>query len=491
MNILYNSKTLDIVYFDNNANWNRYIPTDVLNIGFKDDEVCDLYVKDSYDFLNKDYSIILSEKNKLPIGFKNKNNDIIYIDEYNNIEKRDIENIFWIGPGLDAGSYAHINRCFVKGLKEKGVNIKFVIQQFNQKQLSNNSLEYFNDIIVSSSEFLASTDNSLAIMCYLPLPRFLRCKYNICYTMMETHTLKDNFVRSINSYSSEVWTPSSHNRDMFLDSGVTKDCYSMPLGVDIVDNSKIKDYDPKFEVINNWYEQKFDNNPKGFIFGSVFRWSPRKGPDVLLKSFVRSFKKGDDVSLVIYSRHPMYVQNESTLDCIRNEIKRVLVGEDMSNAAPIYWCHDIIPEDSILSIYHKMDAYISTSRGEGWNLPCIEAGVAKVPVICPNHTGHEYASSDCVWPIETDELVVCNDHNIWYDESGKIPIWITRWFSGQKFPLYGNKVIEQVSSYMKSIYGGVGVEEKLNNFYRKIIGNYTWEVVVDRVIKRINSIKST
>jgi len=256
----------------------------------------------------------------------------------------------------------------------------------------------------------------------------------------------------------------------------------MPLGVDHEQFSP-NGVAPKlnYEIINaKFSNQSFSPQPKGFTFLSVFRWSYRKGPDVLIKAFLDEFKRGDDVSLVIVSRHPMCVQNDSTINSVRSEITKFVTMYGINDdSPPIYWCHDIIPDDIMPSVFNIADCYVSTSRGEGWGLPNVEAGCCEIPVICPNHTGHDYAKDEFVYPIGVDDLEICNNVTEWKP-------WITKNFFGQKFPVYGHKIVDDVRKHMRRVMdNNTEAKEKAGRFRRFILENYTWEKCIDNVENRV------
>lgn len=321
-------------------------------------------------------------------------------------------------------------------------------------------------------------------------------------------------VSNINVYNFEITKDNTYlanfiathncnfNVDGFRKAGVKKKIYHMPLAYDdnLYNNNagKINWDDLNFTIINN-NSDSFPKKPHGKIFLSVFRYSYRKGPDVLIKAFRKAFRKSDNVSLVIFSRH--YLGNIKTNDidtvgACYADMQKWFDNDD--NAAPIYWSYDFLPESKMPSLFAAADCLISTSRGEGFGLPPIEAAACGVPIIAPNHSAFaDYMNNDRGFIIETDGYENCG-HLVWENGSAKYigdnpewTIWITEAFADQSFPIFGERAFNQTAELMRFVYENTDIaKSKADKMKKYVNDNYTWDKCIDRLANRLNDIQN-
>mgnify|MGYP003652891615 FL=1 len=140
--------------------------------------------------------------------------------------------------------------------------------------------------------------------------------------------------------------------------------------------------------------QKLSEIKKGnFAMCSVAQWSHRKGFDILIKSFLMEFYK-EDVTLFLKTYASIdettEAQNKYFTQAI-NETK--LEIQHNGKTIPNYKCKivilsSIMSKEQINSIYQNSDAYVTTTRGEGFGLPIAEFLHFQKPVIVPDKGGH-------------------------------------------------------------------------------------------------------
>lgn len=107
---------------------------------------------------------------------------------------------------------------------------------------------------------------------------------------------------------------------------------------------------------------------------------PRKGADILLRAYARAFRRGDPVRLVIKvfpNPHNDIAEQIAALrsrdpDCADIE----LIDRDIS-------------ETEMLALYREADVMVLPTRGEGFNLPALEAMTAGLPLIVTGFGGHQ------------------------------------------------------------------------------------------------------
>jgi len=218
----------------------------------------------------------------------------------------------------------------------------------------------------------------------------------IIYTMMETETLSPSFANGCNEYD-EVWVPCNHNHDLFVNGGVKVPVHVIPLGVD--ERFYFGDNQEKINI-DSQLLPLLGNGKKKFKFISLFQWYSRKCPDILIKSFVKAFDDKDDVCLVVVSHHVPFAQ-------IMNEVRGYAKSIRNSNF-PSILLYDKIPTDSQLpSVYKSCDAFISTSRGEGFSLPPVEAAACGLPVISSYHTSmKDYLRDDNSYKVNVSKTEI-------------------------------------------------------------------------------------
>jgi len=130
-----------------------------------------------------------------------------------------------------------------------------------------------------------------------------------------------------------------------------------------------------------------------FTFCSVAQWSHRKGFDILLKAYFMEFYN-DDAMLILktYINVDPEVNKTQTqvFQKIVSEIKNSIHhnGKNIDFKCKLAIIPSIMSKKEINSIYKASNAYVTTSRGEGFGLPIAEFLEFEKPVIVPDKGGH-------------------------------------------------------------------------------------------------------
>jgi glycosyltransferase involved in cell wall biosynthesis len=105
----------------------------------------------------------------------------------------------------------------------------------------------------------------------------------------------------------------------------------------------------------------------------------RKGIDLLLAAWARAFTDRDGVELVIKTFPNPHNRIEERVAALREKHPRLgrieIVNRD-------------VERDEMPAFYAAADAMVLPSRGEGYNLPALEAMAAGLPLIVTGHGGH-------------------------------------------------------------------------------------------------------
>jgi glycosyltransferase involved in cell wall biosynthesis len=105
----------------------------------------------------------------------------------------------------------------------------------------------------------------------------------------------------------------------------------------------------------------------------------RKGVDVLLAAWARAFTAADNVRLVIKTFPNPHNDVEQQVTALRSDNPRLAAIEIVNRDAAA---------EEMPDFYAAADVMVLPSRGEGYNLPALEAMAAGLPLIVTGHGGH-------------------------------------------------------------------------------------------------------
>lgn len=398
----------------------------------------------------------------------------------NEIEQHKTQKVIWVGWFWEHSGYASMNRNFVRGLHNSGWDMG--IESINcPLEISEEEFHYFNNLRNYRFEGNIKTPDLfldpevIKIVCWIPLNAVPRFKHNIIYTMMESKGAGEFFVKTCNENYDVCWTPTQYYSDQMQEDGLKIPSVVMPIGVDdIYKKENVKeDLDIKYKV---FCKRKLRPDvPSGFRFLSVFRWNYRKGPDVLIKAFLREFTHKDDVSLVIMSKHAAASREQRFSDAVEAEICQLVEEFGNDQSPPIYWSSENVLYEDMPTMYSMGDCFCLPSRGEGLCLPALEASRMGLPTILPHHTGFsDYVTDETSFTFATDGWEVCDSNPKW-------ELWTTRIYKGQEFPIFGESVVEEVAGLMREVKDNPEeAEKKVKNMNNVIDEKYTW----DKCIKK-------
>jgi glycosyltransferase involved in cell wall biosynthesis len=205
-----------------------------------------------------------------------------------------------------------------------------------------------------------------------------RGRYKIGYTMLEVDGFPEEWVRQANRMD-EVWVPSEFNRKGIRECGVRCPVHLLPLGVDI------DHFSPRIEGVPE---------PTGdFVFLTVFEWGERKDPWLLLKIFNDEFRADEPVRLVC-----KIMNRDGEVD-LRTEIRKLQL--DASGGRLAFLINHEFPYAQLGVLYRSADCYLSAGRGEGWDMPLMEAMACGLPSIATDWGAHrDYVHEGIAYPLE-------------------------------------------------------------------------------------------
>lgn len=379
-----------------------------------------------------------------------------------------IKEIYWNGHFLDYGGFSRMNRTMAFGLSNRNVKVKLEIEPYlthvnkaTQKQLEEMS-NY--DISEKAPKIYGVT---------VPL-NVSHAGKKILYTMIETsEKIHEDYAGKLNLMD-EVWVATNYGKKIFENSNVYPPIKVMPLGVDI------NRYNSEAGVMD------FGSSMNDFKFLSVFRWSYRKGYDLLLRAYLEEFDSSDNVSLLLVSRAvecPEAVGSQKIVEdfqAIKNTINK---SEGEFPHVALYT--KPIKEKDMPKVYNSCDAFSLISRGEGFGLPYCEAASTGLPIIASNCSGHtDFLNDDNSFLVSPESYVTAKTN-------GKMARMakLCRFYENQTFPYFGESSINLTKDHMRYVYENPDKAQKKAEKLKSLIqNNYTWDMSVDRVYQRISEI---
>jgi GT2 family glycosyltransferase len=210
-----------------------------------------------------------------------------------------------------------------------------------------------------------------------------RGRKRVGFTMLEVDGFPQDWVRKANEMD-EVWVPTAFNRDGFLASGLQRPIHTIPLGVD-----------------TNYFHPGIRRhpNPLGeYVFLSNFEWGERKEPWLLLKAFNDVFSSREPVRLVCK------IINKDPQVRVREEIRRLELKETGGKISFLFNLE--FPYYQLGSFYRSADCYISAGRGEGWDMPLMEAMACGLPSIATDWGAHkEFVHDGISYPLRVRRTI--------------------------------------------------------------------------------------
>ena len=180
-------------------------------------------------------------------------------------------------------------------------------------------------------------------------------KVNIGYNVWETTRYPDSFFNLIKKYD-QFWVASNWHKNCLIEQGY--DSLRVKVVPEGVDSSK-------FFPLENFSFDKF----RFFLVG---RWEYRKSTEDIIRNFLQCFSDSNDVELLIS------VDN-SFLGLTGEKIKEKLASLNLLNDK--IKIVNFPKSDEYLRLLKECNVFVSCARGEGWNLPLIEAMACGIPSI--------------------------------------------------------------------------------------------------------------
>ena len=190
--------------------------------------------------------------------------------------------------------------------------------------------------------------------------------------------LPGEWIPMIRDQVDEYWVYCSWQRECAIESGVPAEKVAViPLGVDPA----------RYHPDGARYPLATRKKTKLLAIGGII---PRKGMDLLVETYLRTFTAQDDVCLVIKGLSARWAYNGNPGQTDFAALPALTRAE---GAAEIEFIGDTLDDDAVASLYRACDALVAPFRGEGFGLPIVEAMATGLPVIV-THAGPVFDIAD-------------------------------------------------------------------------------------------------
>jgi glycosyltransferase involved in cell wall biosynthesis len=262
-----------------------------------------------------------------------------------------IPTVRFFGPLSESSGYGNAVKNFAIAFSKSNIRTKYHFSDGTKKKYAN---------IMSELDDYAGRTN---IDFYLHCPPWTRHKskanYKIGYFYWEADKLPSGWNRSINGVD-ELWVPCELVKEACMKSRFRGRILVVPTPNDPWEHDERV-------IIPSPVSEDYAVSDNVFKFYSVFQWHERKGYRELLNAYYKTFKKTDNVLLVL-KVNPLNVSG-NTREKIKSDIHKIKIKLNKAYYPPVFLMTKIIPTESLQAIHNTCDCYVAPHHGEGWGMP--------------------------------------------------------------------------------------------------------------------------
>lgn len=237
---------------------------------------------------------------------------------------------------------------------------------------------------------------------------FLLFKKKVLIQPIDGTNLTKYIVYCLNQFDLII-TPSLAGKNILINSGVT--C--------------------SIEIIPNYYKEAILNTnnslPKElptdkFIFYHESTCVQRKGVDILYEAFIKAFSDNEytDKVVLVVKDSPL---NKETFEykesCKRNAIA---LQKQYKNPANIIKISQFLKEETLRSIWHNVNAYVSFAKIEGFGIPLLRMAVLQKPIVTLENLLSGYSdfldNSNC-YTVPTKQIIAEEEKSVLYSKKSQ------------------------------------------------------------------------
>jgi glycosyltransferase involved in cell wall biosynthesis len=288
--------------------------------------------------------------------------------------------LLWRGPVLDPSGYAEDARQFLRGLREIDYPVTLDPISWSQLRapLTSEEIHFLESIPkIGSPTSLTPPFAQPFVQIDQVFPQYFHrhsgASHYVGRVLFETDRLPTPWLEPLKALD-QIWVASSFNQRTFSASGIPEE--KIRILPNAFRNDLFRPEGEKFPI----------HGRRSFVFLSVFDFSPRKGLDVLLQAWARTFSSKDDVCLVLKTYSSAGRSEEDMQQDILLYLESLHLKID--ELAPIILLHPILSFSEMADLFRASDCFVLPTHGEGWGRPFMEALACEVPVIASRWSGH-------------------------------------------------------------------------------------------------------
>ncbi len=192
----------------------------------------------------------------------------------------------------------------------------------------------------------------------------LNSGYYIIMQPWEFGCLPKEWIAPFNETADDIWVYSNFLKQTYIESGIN------PGNISVVHPFlDMEVFRPKTGEVDLPGSKKFKFL---FVGGTIHR----KGIDILINTYLSTFKKSDDVCLVIKD---VCSKSAYAGQSIGDEIIKIAADKDIAQV--IYLQDEYRTDEEMARLYNSCDCLVHPYRAEGFGLPVAEAMACGLPVI--------------------------------------------------------------------------------------------------------------
>jgi glycosyltransferase involved in cell wall biosynthesis/tetratricopeptide (TPR) repeat protein len=305
------------------------------------------------------------------------------------------------GSFLDLGSLSHVNRSLIHGLNQEP---RFRAVAVSTDAASAKSVSPDLKGWAQRVQRRSPSDTAITLRHAWP-PDWRRPEHGawVLIQPWEFGSIPAEWAEKAQAVD-EIWCPSRYVRSLYLQAGIPRE---------------------KLRVLPNGYNPAVHHpgaaptpiaTSKRFKFLFVGGTIARKGSDLLLETYLKTFRRSDDVCLVIKDFGGKSAYQGQTLS------EQIQAAQADPAAPEIVYLDEELPERELAGLYTACDCLVHPYRGEGFGLPVLEAMACALPVICTGGgSTDDFATDEFVHRIPATREFVGNevsgmklDHRGWW-----------------------------------------------------------------------------
>jgi len=230
-----------------------------------------------------------------------------------------------------------------------------------------------------------------------------QAKRNWVYLIWEGDCVPKSFIEEcMNPDIEYIFVPSEHTRRAVMNTFKDYQWGAKPDKCIMNSSYKVSEITNKVKIVPHGVdlllfspkEKTLDKDKFVFMANKGFRnLEDRGGVQYLIKAYLEEFTDKEDVKLLL-KLNPAY-----GIPDVQKLISE-LAPKDRTDLPILDINLENIPYDKLVNLYAQADIFVSPTRAEAYNLPCIEAMACGLPVITTNFGGQtDYVNDKNGWII--------------------------------------------------------------------------------------------